>query len=165
MKTFWKTTLITVFLLISISGIQAQTKHSRLNQVELMKQFIGTWTCELGKDTILISENKPFGTGIVCNSQIVTKGENIDSVKQLCGYDKKNDRFIMAELIKSSPVIEICNVWFTSKNSGEIVIINPDNASLKFRFEFKTPDMIVQTAIRNEKVVKEITLTRVKSNV
>lgn len=159
MKTFCKSILITIVLLIGIIRIQAQTK---LDQVELMKQFIGAWKCELGKDTFLISENTLFGTGMLSNSQIVTKGSNLDSIIQLYGYDKKADKFIVAEQIKSSPVIEICTAWFTSKNTGEIVVTNPENAPFKFKFEFKTPNLIVQTAILDDKVIKEITGTRIK---
>lgn len=143
--------------------MRTQTTQSRLNQVELMKQFIGTWKGELGRDTILIGENLPFGTGMVCNSKLVTKGESIDSVIQLYGYDNKADKFIVAELIKSSSVIEICSAWFTSKNTGEMVITHPDNAPFRFKFEFKTPDLIIQTAIMGDKVVREIALTRLKN--
>ena len=162
MKILCKTFLITGFILFSIVGIQAQTTENKLNQVELMKQFVGTWQCELGKDTFLLSENVPFGSGMISSSMIVTKVDTLDSIIQLYGYDKKNDRFIVAEQIKSSPVIEICEAWFTSKNTGEIVVTNPENAPFKFIFEFKAPNMIVQTAIRDDIVVKKITGTRIK---
>ena len=162
MKIFCKTSLIAGFILFRIIGIQAQTIANKLNQVELMKQFIGTWQCEVGKDTFLLSENVPFGSGMISSSTIVTKGDTLDSIIQLYGYDKKIDRFIVAEQIKSSPVIEICAAWFTSKNTGEIVVTNPENAPFKFKFEFKSPNVIVQTAIRDDIVVKEITGTRIK---
>jgi hypothetical protein len=162
MKTFYKIILITGFVLISIPGILAQQSENKLNQVELMKQFIGSWKCELGKDTIIIGDNIAFGTGLVCNSQIIVKGRIINSVKQLYGYDSKIDKFIVAELIEISPVIEICNTWFTSANAGELVVTNPDNAPFSFKFEFKNPDLIVQTAIQNDIVIKEIFLTRIK---
>lgn len=162
MKAFCKSILIALFIIISINEIQAQTIKTKLDQVELMKQFIGTWKFEFGKDTFLISENTLFGSGMLSNSQIVTKGKNLDSIIQLYGYDKKADKFIVAEQIKSSPIIEICNAWFTSKNIGEIVVTNPESAPFKFKFEFKTPDIIIQTAIRDDKVVKEIIGTRIK---
>jgi hypothetical protein len=161
MKTFCQIILIGILLIVCSNGIKAQTKQTKLNQAELMKQFIGTWKCELGKDTFLISENTPFGTGMISNSQVGTKGVNLDSIIQLYGYDKKADKFIVAEQIKSSPVIEICSVWFTSYNAGEIIITNPENSPFKFKFEFRTPDSIVQTAIRDNKVVKRVTGTRV----
>jgi hypothetical protein len=161
METFLKTTLIAIFVSVSISVVNAQPKLDKLDQVELMKQFIGTWKCELGKDTLLISENIPFGSGMLSKSQIVTKNTNLDSIIQLYGYDKKADKFIVAEQIKSSPVIEICTAWFTSKSTGEIIVTNPENSPFKFKFEFKSPDLIVQTAIQDNKVFKEITGTRI----
>jgi hypothetical protein len=162
MKTFYKVILIKGFILLSLNGILAQKGENQLNQVELMKQFIGSWKCELGKDTTIVGENTAFGTGLVCNSQIIVKDKIINSVRQLYGYDKKIDKFIVAELIESSPIIEICATWFTSANTGELVITNPDNAPFRFRFEFKSPDLIVQTAIQNNKVINEIYLTRIK---
>jgi hypothetical protein len=87
MKRFCKAVLITGFVLIGTCELQAQTTDNKLNQVDLMKKFVGRWKCELGKD----------------------------------------------------------------------------NAPFKFRFEFKNADTIVQTAIQNDKVNKEITLTRIKN--
>lgn len=163
MKKICKTCLIAIFLLTCINELQAQTTQTKLDQQKLIKQFSGKWKCELGKDTFLITESNLFGTGMVSNSQMVANGKVIDSIRQLYGYDKKSDKFIIAELIESSSAIEICNVWFTSENSGEIVIINPDNSPLKYKFEFKNPDMIVQTAMFNGKVFKEITGNRTKN--
>lgn len=116
----------------------------------------------MGIDTFLINENKPFDTGMISYSQIITKGNVIDSVIQLIGYDKKADKYIMAELIKSSPFIEICNVWFTSSTAGEIVISNPKNSPTRFKFEFKTPDSLVQTALLDSKIVKVVKASRIK---
>jgi hypothetical protein len=162
LKTFSKIILISGLLLFNTYGIKAQTTNTKLNQVELMKQFVGSWKSEMGKDTIITGENTAFGNGLICNSQIIARGKIINSIKQLFGYDKKIDKFIVAELIESSPVIEMCEVWFTSKNKGELIITNPANVALKYKFEFKTPDMIVQTALEGDKVIKDITLTRVK---
>lgn len=162
MRTLCKSTLIALFFFININVTQAQTIQTKPDQIELMKQFTGTWKCELGKDTFLITENTPFGNGMISRSRIVTKGEILDSVIQLYGYDKKADRFIIAEQIKSSPVIEICSAWFTSESTGEIIVTNPENAPFTFKFEFKTPDIIVQTEIQDDKVVKEVTGIRVK---
>jgi hypothetical protein len=137
----------------------------KLNQVELMKQFVGTWKGDFGNETIFIGNNKQFGNGLICTSQIITKGEVVDSITQLFGFDNKVNKFIIAELKESSPNIEICSAWFSSKTKGEIVISNPENAPYKFRFEFKTPDMIIQTAIKDGKTVNEITLFRDGNNI
>ena len=164
MKAFYKPFLIASFFLLSINEAETQTTLEKLNQIELIKQFIGTWKCEFGKDTIMIGEITPFGTGLVANSQIIANGKTLESVKQLYGYEAKTDKFIVAELIESSPIIEICTTWFTSKNTGEMIVTNPDNVPLQYKFEFKTPDIVVQTAIKDNKVIKEIILTRIKTN-
>ena len=162
MNTIFRSFLVAVFQLIIIAGIQAQDVQSKLNQIELMKQFLGTWKCELGRDTFLITETKPFGTGMISKSQIFTKDNVLDSIIQVFGFDKKADKFILAELIKSSQAIEICSTWFTSDKAGEILIINPDNAPLKFKFEFKSPTNLVQTAIYGDKIVKVVTGVKLK---
>jgi hypothetical protein len=158
-------TIVAVIISIIFNGLNAQTTHPKLNQVELMRQFLGTWKSEIGKDTIVIGENSAFGNGMVSNGRITTKDKILDSVKQLYGYDKITDKFIIAELIESSPVIEMCAVWFTSEITGEMVLFqdisNPDKASLKWKFEFKSPGMIVQTAFLNSKMIKQITLNRI----
>jgi hypothetical protein len=157
MNTIYRSLLSAIFQLIIIAGIQAQEVHSKLNQIELIKQFIGTWKCKLGRDTFLITQTKPFGTGMISRSQISTKDIVIDSIIQVFGFDKKADKFILAELIKSSQTIEICSAWFTSDKTGEILIINPEKAPLKFKFDFKSPTKLVQTATYEDKVVKVVT--------
>ena len=162
MNTICRSLFAAIFHLIIIAGIQAQDVQSKLNQIELMKQFIGTWKCELGRDTFLITETKSFGTGMISRSQVFTKDNVIDSIIQVFGFDKKADKFIMAELIKSSQAIEICSTWFTSDKAGEILIINPDKAPLKFKFEFKSPASLVQTAIYDDKIIKVVTGVKLK---
>ena len=103
MKTFIKTILIVGFVLINTFGLQAQMTENKLDQVDLMNKFVGRWKCELGKDTVMIGDNVAFGTGLVCSNQIIANGKILNSVKQLHGYDKKTDKFIVAELIESSP--------------------------------------------------------------
>jgi hypothetical protein len=143
--------------------ISRKTSNPILDQVSLMKQFIGNWTCQYGKGTILVIENIPFGAGMVSNCQIIQESTVLDSIRQLYGYDKKTDKFIMAELIESSAGIEICTIWFTSRNSGEMVVTNTENAKYKWSFKFKTPDLIHQIAKLDGKLVKEVMLTRTKS--
>ncbi len=63
MKKFCLTISIAVFLLICTNELQAQTTQTKLNQVELMKQLEGSWTGEIGKDTIDNYNFKPVGTG------------------------------------------------------------------------------------------------------
>lgn len=162
MKTIAKTLHTIIFILCISHSIPAQTKAIELNQVELMKQFIGSWKGDLGNSSVFICDNKAFSNGILSNSQVIINGEIIESVVQLYGYDVTSDKFIIAELKESTTHIELCSIWFTSKNTGEIIITNPDDAPYRFRFEFKNQDTIIQTAIQDDKVMNKIVLNRVE---
>ena len=163
MKKIISLVLFSFLILFNMNTIQAQTSATKLDQVELMKKFIGNWKGEFGDNQVFTSENKPFANGMISMSRITKNGEIIESLAQLFGYDNKTDKFIIAELKESSSVIEICSTWFTSVNSGEIIITNPNDAPYRFKFEFKTPDLIEQTAIQDNKVVNTIMLERVKN--
>ena len=164
MRTIRKFIFLAVFSFVSNNLMHAQTTETKLNQIELMKQFVGNWKCDLGTDTTIVGENIAFETGLVCNSRIIVKGKVINTVKQLYGYDKKDDKFIIAELIESSLIIEICQAWFTSETTGELIVVNPDNVTIKYKFEFRTPDLIIQTAMQDNKIVKEIVISHIKEN-
>ena len=164
MKTFVSTTLI-VLLLIGANVAQAQTPQAKLNQVELEKQFIGTWKSEIAKDTIMYAEFTQFGL-MKGNIKVVTKDKILDSGEELFGYDKETDKSIQVTVWKSSTNIDI-NAWqFVSKNIKVGVplkdISNRPDATLKFKIEFKSPDLWVMTTLQNNQVVGTVTMTRVK---
>jgi len=166
MKKLFLTVLISVFLLFIFNGLQGQTSQTQLNQLELIKQFIGNWTAEMGKDTTVFCEYKLFGTGMEDYYKAFTNGKIFLSEKGLWGYDKKNDKNIHAQLWDPSCRLDINVWWFTSKNICEGVqyqyISNPENASLKWKLEFKSCDLMIMTTTLNSKVVSTMTFTREK---
>jgi hypothetical protein len=166
MKTFFLTTMVAVFLLLCTNGIQAQTTQTKLDQVELMKKFIGTWKTEMGKDTTMILNFTHFGTALEGNFKIVTKGKILNEAKKLIGYDKTTDKLIETQIMNNSPDIFLVAFCFTSENKSEAVLFqdisNPENATFKWEEEFKSPDMFIQSYIENNKVVSVSTFTREK---
>ena len=164
MKAFGLTTIIAVFLTICLNRIQAQTAQSELNQVELWKKFSGTWKGQLSKDTFIVYDNKPYGTGMESNIKIVTQGKTVQEGKGLFGYDKESDKIIEATVLYGSDIISNA-YWFTSENKCNGVqfkyISNPENSVLKWEIEFKTPDMWVVTSIEDNKTIEIDTLFRV----
>jgi ligand-binding sensor domain-containing protein len=140
------------------------SKVQKLNQVELMKQFLGTWKCELGKDTSMIVENTLFEIGMESNRQIVTKGKIISRGKSLWEYDKKDDRFIISGISTSSPDTVRQVLWFTSKNTCSQIlfkdITNPQNAVLKWKTEFISPNQRLVHVTKNNSWVALIRYTR-----
>ena len=138
-------------------GVKNSGSLEGLNQVELWKKFLGTWKGEVAKDTFSIFTARPFGTGMEGTFKIVTKGKTVNEGKTLNGYDKKSDKFIEADG-QSGSGINVYAYWFTSANTCEGIpiayISNPENAVLRWTFEFKSPDMYVVTTIENNKPIK-----------
>jgi hypothetical protein len=136
-----------------------------LNQVELMKQILGTWKGEIGKDTIYIAEQKLYGTGLLGTIKTVTKGKTIMEGEAIIGYDKKIDKFIETDIIKGSDIM-VYGIWFTSRNTCIEVpyenISNPENAPVKWQYEIKSPDVFVWNFIENNKTTKSLTFNREK---
>ena len=136
-----------------------------LNQVELMKLMIGYWECESVKDTTQFFNTKPYGTGLESYYKHVTKGKTVKEGKDLWGYDNRIDKYLWAEVTKGSD-IEIRAIWFITNNKYEVVqysdISNPEKASWKIEGEFKSPDMIFETIIINNKPFRTDSWTRVK---
>lgn len=164
MKTFLLTAMVGVLLLIYSNGIQAQTTQPKFNQVELFKQFVGTWKGEMGKDTTFLMEMKSFYDAFECYLKTETKGEILIEEKTVIGYDKKNDKLIESGILNSSPDIMIWAIWFISKNKCQQVLLedisNPEKAIYKWTFELPSPDLFIWTNIKNNKTTGTYTFHR-----
>jgi hypothetical protein len=153
------------------SGVERIVKASdtpkELNQVELMKKFAGKFKGELGKDTVVISEIKSFGlSGLEANQKVLFKDKVLSEEKSIWGYDKKYDKYICARIWKDNPEIVVMVFGFTSENTCERIpfefISNPEQATSKAIYEFKSPDLNIKTDIVDGKPVKTYSWARVK---
>jgi hypothetical protein len=145
--------------------VKYKEPSKELNQVELMKQFLGSWKYDIAKDTTFFWDTKSYGTGVECNFKIATKGKIISEGKHLIGYDKQVDKFILSILTKGLGT-EILSFWFTSKSKFHVIpysyISNPEKASWKIEGDFISPDIFTETTILDNKSVKTDTYTRIK---
>jgi hypothetical protein len=151
---------------ISVNKPIKNTETSKeLNQIELHKQFVGTWKGEVAKDTTWVYENKSYGTGFECFIKYITKRKVIGESKRLCGYDENLDKYFYAYVEKGG-YSGLMAEWFTSNNKVEVVkysdISNPDKASWKVEAEIKSPDMYTETLFIDKKSVWSATFTRIK---
>ena len=92
MKTFWLTMSIVVFLLLSTIGIKAQTTNTKFNQMELMKQLIGTWQRTTDEGTVEILEIKLFGDAVIETFTYEFKGEKSPVFMELSGFDDRDGK-------------------------------------------------------------------------
>jgi len=147
MKKLSLTTLIFAFLLLSFNGIQAQTAQTKLNQVELVKQWLGTWQNDVNKDTVDIWEAKPYGKAIIATVYRVIKGVKSDSYVVNFGYDDRDDKLKGFNLFPNTDFMTWIGVFTTDKlfKVDALDSFKPDIVWFKNEIEFKTPtDMIVR---------------------
>ena len=154
------------------SGTEQSVKNSEtskeLNQIELMKQAIGTWKGEFDdKDSTIVAEMKSFGNGGIEGGQKwFFKDKILFDQKFVSGYDKKSDKYIGAMISKDNPEIILFAFWFTSKTTYQRIpfefISNPEQATSKAIYEFKSIDMFTATFINKNKPDKTYTWVRVK---
>jgi hypothetical protein len=168
MKKLCSITGFVTFLLFCTTGIMAQTTQAQLNQVDLMKKWIGSWKCEVSKDTTYKAEVKPFGDagGYTTNWTSFVNGKLIIERLSIWGYDKKSDKYIIAELSKNTGTVVLSARWFTSDNSMLTMsyefISNPEKALRKQVAEIKSPDLFTTTTFQNNKQGRTSTYTREK---
>ena len=158
--------MIGIIMLFHSSILFAQVTQPKLNHAELMKQFLGNWKAELGKDTLGTLICKSFYNGFDFYFKIESKGKIILEEKTLTGYDEKYDKLIKLWVQSEKPEFGLLAVWFTSPKVCEEVlyedIYNPDKAKNKWIFEFKSPDSLTWNDVVNNKVINIYTFYRVK---
>lgn len=165
MKKFSLTIIFAVFFSVWLNGLVAQTTQAKLNQVELKNQLIGSWKTEYAKDTTGFIDFTTYGNGIDGNMRYVSKGKTVVEMRIFWGYDKNLDRFVGIQQIKDGDIY-LLSGKFILKNKYVLVnfkdISNPEKASWKIEGEFKTPDLLTETMMDNNKPVITRTYTRVK---
>lgn len=92
MKKICSTTMIAVFLLLFSNEISAQTIQSKLNQMELMKQLLGTWQRTTDEGTVEILETKLFGEAVIITLTDEIKGEKSPVFMELSGFDDRDGK-------------------------------------------------------------------------
>jgi hypothetical protein len=167
MKKICLTLSVAVFLLFLLNGVQAQTTTTKLNQVELMQQLLGTWKGELAKDTIMIMNWTSYGKASEDNYKVVTKDKILYSRKAIYGYDQKYDKIVVAAIADNSPNIDLMAIWFSSKDTANLVeyeyLSNPEKSNFKMQWILITPDSAKRIVIYNNKVESASTFLREKN--
>jgi hypothetical protein len=165
MKTFFSATII-LLLLLGANVAQAQTTQPKLDQMALMKQYLGIWKGEVAKDTVMILNFTPYGKAIEDNYKLVTKGKILFSGKEIYGYNQEYDKIIIASLTDYSPEIGLGVGWVISKDTGNVVgyqyLSNPEKDNNKVQWILIPPDSAKRIVYQNNKVISVSTYFREK---
>ncbi|KAF0238364.1 MAG: hypothetical protein FD181_1175 [Prolixibacteraceae bacterium] len=162
----WKFALMAIYNLPMEEKAANADNSAKNEQIELHKQFIGSWKCEMAKDTAIYWNVKPYGTGMECYFKAVTKGKIVMEGKQLWGYDTGAGKFTMAEMIKGVDNA-IYSSWFDTKSTCTMRYYGPVTTTAsgdtwEWKIEFKNPDMFEEIILKNDIPTQKITMNRVK---
>ncbi len=153
--------------ILSISGIilfmnfiiDAQIPNSdpNLDQAILLRQFEGSWHCEIGPDTSAIWDMEPYGSGYVASLKYISRGKIVKEGKGVYGYDETTGKISEAGITKGKN-IGVFSMWFITEKKFILIpysdLANPDKASFRMEGEFKDPDILIETTISNNKIIK-----------
>lgn len=144
-----------LFKVTRIKEVKTDTQQEgKLDQLELISQFKGSWTGEVSKDTFELWDGKLTGNGLDVNSRKACKNRILTQEHNVFVYDQSINKFIVTHMPKEgSPIFY--TMRFTSKHAGEIVpindISNPDNAQFKILFEFSPSGGYKETIMEKNK--------------
>ncbi len=121
--------------------LQAQSSETDLDQVELMKQFIGKWILETGEDSTAIWEIIPNNKGYVHNVQWQAKGETYRTATGIYGFTGQN-KTVINSVLWTNGVITLDMGKFVSdkKMKCERYNLAHNHVTGDYEIYFTTPD-------------------------
>lgn len=146
-KTFFLTNLMFVFLLTYSAGIHAQTTASNLDQVKLMKQILGTWQGDVGKDTVEVREHQQYGKSFTSNVSLVIKGTKSPFYMASYCFDSKEGNIKGFILYANGDYLTFIAKWTTEKKFHIDVVQNfkPESLVRKVDYLVESPAKITRT--------------------
>lgn len=130
---------------------QNDPSFAEMNQRELLKLFSGSWKGEIGKDTFEIWNNKITDNSLEINYKDITKGKVVSEGRTFFIYDRDTHKFIGSKITKMKDPYSVI-MWFTSKNTAEIIKFKdvnntPENCSVRVLLDLTNPNKIIRTFI------------------
>ncbi len=141
MKPFIYTVITLSFLFFSIE-VEGQTKQPKLNQMELYKQFAGTWQADIGVDSIEVRECREYGFSFVIDVYRIIKDKKIPLYINNVSYDATDGKFKGFLLYPNGTYFTWIGM-FTKSNyfSGNIVFnFMPEVVWSEFHADFINPN-------------------------
>jgi len=141
MKTLCLTLTTTVFLCFCINGIQAQNTQTQLNQNEMFKQFVGTWNCDIIKDTVEVWDCQQYGNSFIINVYQIIKGQKTPLYINNVGFDPKENKFKGYVLWPDGEYSTWIGLYKTEKNFlvDMVVDFKPETTYVKFESVYENP--------------------------
>lgn len=86
-------------------NISAQSTEKELDQVELMKQWIGTWESEIGDDSVSIFKCTPLNNGLHLIQEEKSNGNTYATYRGVAGFSDDKNMILMSFLTPSGTAL------------------------------------------------------------
>ena len=99
--------LLLCFALLSCFSLNLypQSAEKKLDQVALLKQFIGTWEAEIGKDSVVVLIFTPLNNGLHVVQENKANGEAYLTYKGVFGLSNDKEMIIAAAIAPNGTMI------------------------------------------------------------
>jgi hypothetical protein len=164
-KTFLLPSLMFVFLLISTTGIHAQTTKSNLDQYKLLQQGLGIWEANVGKDTLEVRETQQYGKSFITNVYYNIKGKKSPSyINNFC-IDTKDGKVKGFTLLPEGGYRTFIGIWTNEKKFNIDVNqdFKPETVFRRIELVWETPTKMTWTNFKTDGTkTGEFIFTKVK---
>ncbi len=166
MKKIISFNVLFVFLLFLVNGIQAQTQEPKLDQFNLIRQFVGNWKMEYNKDTTFIIEVEQCGKTILETDYLLVNGKKEFDSKWTYGYSPETNQFKIFAVYPDGRY----NTWigyFSAEKMWQQILVqdmNPEKIIMKAECNFLTPDeySAYQMDPEGKRISRDFSATKIK---
>ena len=130
-------------------NLSAQSSEDELDQVELLKQFIGTWETEIGVDSIIRFVCTPFGAGLYLHMEWKANGTAYYAAHSVLGFDSNRETIIMSHVWQGGNTAQEIGQFVTEKKlmMERFGPDQPNHAVALSELDFSQPNVIVWTML------------------
>ena len=135
MKKFCTAFATGILLLVCSTGLQAQTNKEEINQLDVMKRFVGTWQANVTSDTIELWDCKPYGEGFIVTVYRITDGQKIPYYVNNVGFDSLDGKLKGFVLWPSGDYMTWIAEYNAEKKFKVELVVNFNPAEVWTRYE------------------------------
>ena len=168
-----KSISICLCLLLAFSlslNLSAQSTEKELDQVKLVKQFLGTWVGELGEDSVLHMKGVQLGEGLFFQGEWKTAGKTYFAFHSVIGFTIDKETIVHSVIWSNGNTVQEIG-RFVAENKLVMERFRPEmpnHAVGLVEYDFSQPNKMIWRMLRRGAAVTwdplskfEITYTKV----
>ncbi|MCK5704957.1 MAG: hypothetical protein KAI29_27585 [Cyclobacteriaceae bacterium] len=151
-------------------NISAQSTEKELDQVKLVKQFLGTWVGELGEDSVLHRKGVQLGEGLFFQGEWKTAGKTYFAFHSVIGFTRDKETIVHSVIWSNGNTVQEIG-RFVAENKLVMERFRPEmpnHAVGLVEYDFSQPNKMIWRMLRRGEAVTwdplskfEITYTKV----